>query len=202
MAKIGYTRKPDGQNRLPPSTLVPGRHDIAQRPPRPDSGRISNGSTRFWLLTPPSATRFQSHLPDDGRAVCTLFIFLRAKKIRQLKNDIIIGPPQHDTLKCFLDVDSFQGGSFNLSENICDLISFMFYCLNSPQGRRLIFCGCSGCSASTNAQLITISCFLDADSFTGFVKGPRRSFYNPTRFFARLVCKICISAAAILFPVQ
>ena len=61
MAKIGYTRKPDGQNRVPPSTLVPGRHLIGQRPPRPDSGRICNGSTRFWLLIPPSATRFQSH---------------------------------------------------------------------------------------------------------------------------------------------
>ena len=69
MAKIGYTRKPDGQNRVPPSTLVPGRHLIGQRPPRPDSGRISNGSTRFWLLIPPSATRFQSHLPDYGRAI-------------------------------------------------------------------------------------------------------------------------------------
>ena len=69
MAKIGYTRKPDGQNRVPPSTLVPGRHLIGQRPPRPDSGRISHGSTRFWLLTPPSATRFQSHLPDYGRAI-------------------------------------------------------------------------------------------------------------------------------------
>ena len=44
MAKTGYTRKPDGQNRVPPSTLVPGRHFIGQRPPRPDSGRISNGS--------------------------------------------------------------------------------------------------------------------------------------------------------------
>ena len=31
--------------------------------------------------------------------------------------------------------------------------------------------------------------FLDADSFTGFVKGPRRSCYNPTRFCARFVCK-------------
>ena len=69
MAKIGYTRKPDGQNRVPPSTLVPGRHLIGQRPPRPDSGRISNGSTRFWLLIPPSATRFRSHLPDYGRAI-------------------------------------------------------------------------------------------------------------------------------------
>ena len=69
MAKIGYTRKPDGQNRVPPSTLVPGRHLIGQRPPRPDSGRISNGSNRFWLLTPPSAIRFQSHLPDHGRAI-------------------------------------------------------------------------------------------------------------------------------------
>ena len=69
MAKIGYTRNPDGQNRVPPSTLVPGRHIIGQPPPRPDSGRISNGSTRFWLLIPPSATRFQSHLPDYGRAI-------------------------------------------------------------------------------------------------------------------------------------
>ena len=69
MANIGYTRKPDGQNRVPPSTLVPGRHLIGQRPPRPESGRISNGSTRFWLLAPPSATRFQSHLPDYGRAI-------------------------------------------------------------------------------------------------------------------------------------
>ena len=137
MAEIGYTRKPDGQNRVPPSTLVPGRHLIGQRPPRPDSGRISNGSTRFWLRTPPSATRFLSHLPDYGCAICTLFTFLRAKRIRQLKNYIIIAPPQHDTLRCFLDVDSFQGGSFNLSENISDLISFMFYRLNSPQGRRL-----------------------------------------------------------------
>ena len=50
---------------------------------------------------------------------------------------IIIAPPQHDTLRCFLYVDSFQGGSFNLSENISDLISFTFYRLNSPQGRRL-----------------------------------------------------------------
>ena len=69
MIKIGYTRNPDGQNRVPPSTLVPGCHLIGQRPPRPDSGRISNGSTRFWLLTPRSATRFQSHLPDYGRAI-------------------------------------------------------------------------------------------------------------------------------------
>ena len=69
MAKIGYTWKLDGQYRVPPSTLVPGRHLIGQRPPRPDSGRISNGSNRFWLLTPPSAIRFQSHLPDHGRAI-------------------------------------------------------------------------------------------------------------------------------------
>ena len=69
MAKIGCTRKPDGQNRVPRSTLVPGRHFIGQRPPRPDSGRISNGSTRFWLLNPPSATRFQSHLPVYGWAI-------------------------------------------------------------------------------------------------------------------------------------
>ena len=109
MVKIGYTRKPDGQNRVPFSTLVPGRHLIGQRPPKPDAGRISNGSTRFCLLTPPLATRFQLHLTDYGRAICTLFIFLRAKKIRQLQNYIIIAPPQHDTLRCFLDVDSFQG---------------------------------------------------------------------------------------------
>ena len=69
MAKIGYTRNPDGENRVPPSTLVPGRHLISQRPPRPDFGRIWNGSTRFWLLIPPSATRFQSNLPDYGRDI-------------------------------------------------------------------------------------------------------------------------------------
>ena len=69
MAKIGYTRKPDGQNRVPPSTLVPGRRLIGQRPPRPDSGRSCNGSTHFWLLIPQSSTRFQSHLPDYGRAI-------------------------------------------------------------------------------------------------------------------------------------
>ena len=135
MAKIGYTRKPDGQHRVPPSTLFPGRHLVGQRPPRPDSGRISNRSTRFWIFTPPSATRFQSHLPDYGRANCTLFVFLGAKR-RQLKKYIIIAPPQYDTLRCFLDVHSFQGGSFNLSQNISDLISFIFYCLNSPQGMR------------------------------------------------------------------
>ena len=39
--KIGYTRKPDGQNRVPPSTLIPGRHLIGQRPPRSDSGYSS-----------------------------------------------------------------------------------------------------------------------------------------------------------------
>ena len=37
-AKIGYTRKPDGQNRVPPSTLVPGRHLIGQTP----------AQTRLW----------------------------------------------------------------------------------------------------------------------------------------------------------
>ena len=91
----------------------------------------------------------------------------------------------------FLDVDSFQGGLFTLSKNISDIISFMFYCLNSPQGSvYLVFCGRSGCSASTDDEVITISCFLDADSFTGFVKGPRRSFYNPTRFSARFFVKL------------
>ena len=33
VAKIGYTRTTDGQNRVPPTTLVPGRHLIGQRPP-------------------------------------------------------------------------------------------------------------------------------------------------------------------------
>ena len=64
-----HPEKPDGQNQVPPATLVPGRHLIGQRPPRPDSGRILNGSTRFWLLIPPSATRFQSHLPDYDRVI-------------------------------------------------------------------------------------------------------------------------------------
>ena len=97
-------------------------------------------------------------------------------------------------------------------------------------GVYLVFCGCSDCGVSTDAELVTIpcllgansftefvkgpsrsfynptrfcvSCFLDSDSFTGFVKGPRRSFYNPTRICARIFCKNCISAAAVLFPVQ
>ena len=110
MAKIGYTRKPDGQNRVPLSTLVQGRHLIGQRPPRPDSGRTSNGSTRFYLLTPPSTTRFQSHLPDCRRAICTLFIFLRAKKVlHQLKNTLLWRLPnmtRWDVSRCRL----FSGG--------------------------------------------------------------------------------------------
>ena len=60
---------PMAKNRVPPPTLVPGRHLIGQRPPRPHSGRVWNWSTRFWLLIPPLATRFQSHLPDYGRAI-------------------------------------------------------------------------------------------------------------------------------------
>ena len=63
MAKIGYTRSPDGQKRVPPSTLVPVRHLIGQRPPRPDSGRILNGSTRFWLLTPHRLPDFNHTYP-------------------------------------------------------------------------------------------------------------------------------------------
>ena len=63
MAKIRYTWNHDGQKWVPPSTLVPGRHLIGQRPPRPNSGRIWNGSTRFWLLIPPSATRFNHTYP-------------------------------------------------------------------------------------------------------------------------------------------
>ena len=59
----------DGQNRALSSMLVPGRLRIGQRPPRPDTGRIPNGSTRFWLLAPPSATRCQLHLPDHGRPI-------------------------------------------------------------------------------------------------------------------------------------
>ena len=124
----------NGQNRIHPEARWPnpGTPSHATRL-WPDFKRVS-----LILAThPPSATRFQSHLPDYGRDICTVFTFLWAKKIRQLKNYIIIAPPQHDTLRCFLDVDSFQGGSFNLSENISDLISIKFYCLNSPQGRRL-----------------------------------------------------------------
>ena len=40
MAKIGYTRKPDRQNRVPLSTLVSGRHLIGQHQPRPDSASL------------------------------------------------------------------------------------------------------------------------------------------------------------------
>ena len=55
--------KSNGQNRVHPSTLVPGRHLIGQRPPRPDSGRIWNGSTRFCLLTPRRLPDFNHTYP-------------------------------------------------------------------------------------------------------------------------------------------
>ena len=160
MAKIGYTRKPDGQNRVPPSTIVPRCHLIGQRPPRPDSGRITNTDPPDSVYSPPIGYPI-SIIPDYGRAICTLFMFLRAKNIRQLKNYNIIAPPQHDTLRCFLDVDS-SGGVRSIFQKT-SLISFMFCCLNSPQVRRL---SCLlwlqyGCSASTDAELI-ISYFLDA----------------------------------------
>ena len=48
MAKIGYTRKPGGQNRVPPSTLVPGRILLANA--RPD----------------PTLAEFQTGPPDSG----------------------------------------------------------------------------------------------------------------------------------------
>ena len=49
MAKIGYTRKPDVQSRVPPSTLVPGRHLIGQNA-RPD----------------PTLAEFETGPPDSG----------------------------------------------------------------------------------------------------------------------------------------
>ena len=107
----------NGQNRVHPEARWPKPGTLFHASPRAPSYWPTPAQTRlwpdfkrvppFWLLTPPSATRFQSHLPDYGRAICTLFIFLRAKKKRQVKSYIIVAPPQHDTLNCFLNVDSF-----------------------------------------------------------------------------------------------
>ena len=148
MLKNSISDNNNGQNRVHPEARRPKPGAPFHASPRAPSYWPTPAQTPLWpnfkrvhpiLAThPSSAARFQSHLPDYGRAICTFFIFLRAKKGHKLKNcNIIIVPPQHDTLRCFLDVDSFQGSSSNLSENISDLISFMFYCLNSPQGRRL-----------------------------------------------------------------
>ena len=68
-------------------------------------------------------------------------LFVRSSYVEERKKYVslkitLLSPPQHETLICFLDVDSLQGGSFNLSENISDLISFIFYFLNSPQGKQ------------------------------------------------------------------
>ena len=49
MDKIGYTRKPDGQNRVPPSTLVPGRAILLANA-RPD----------------PTLAEFETGPPDSG----------------------------------------------------------------------------------------------------------------------------------------
>ena len=118
-----------------------------------------------------------------------------SEKLRHLKYYIIIAPPQRDKLICFLDVDSFQGVR-SIFQKTCLISSHLFSIVKIllRAGVYHVFRGCSGCSASTDAELI-ISCFLDADSFTGFVKGPRRSFSNPTRF----VRDMFISAADIRF---
>ena len=84
---------------------------------------------------------------------------------------------------------------FLMSSHSCSVVKILL-----RTGVYLVFCGCSGCSARTDTELTTISCFSDADSFTGFVKEQRWSLYNPTRFWARFSCKNCISAAAIMFP--
>ena len=117
-------------------------------------------------------------------------------------------------MRCFLDVADFQGGSLNLPANISDLlIHVQLSKFSSGQASILVFpwlqwLQCvDRCltrvtfrlwiATTPNAELITISCFLDADSCTGFVKVPRRSCYNPTRFCARFfLATFCISAPA------
>ena len=63
MVKIGYTRKPDGQNRVPPSTLVPRRQLIGQRPPRPDSGRFETGPPNRGYSSPHRLPDFNHTYP-------------------------------------------------------------------------------------------------------------------------------------------
>ena len=95
----------------------------------------------------------------------------------------------------FRGVRSMYQKIFLMSSHSCSVVKILL-----RTGVYLVFCGCSGCSARTDTELTTISCFSDADSFTGFVKEQRWSLYNPTRFWARFSCKNCISAAAIMFP--
>ena len=64
MAKIGYTRKPDGQYRVPPSMLVPGRHLIGQRPPRPDLAEYETG--------PPDSGYSSLHRLTDFNHTCPI----------------------------------------------------------------------------------------------------------------------------------
>ena len=81
MAKIGYTRKPDGQNRVHPEARWPKPGTPFHSSPRAPFYWSTPAQTRLWpnlkrvhpiLAThPPSATRFQSHLPDYGRAIRT-----------------------------------------------------------------------------------------------------------------------------------
>ena len=52
MAKIGYTRKPDGQNRVPPFTLVPGAILLAKARPDPTLAEFETGPPDSGYSTP------------------------------------------------------------------------------------------------------------------------------------------------------
>ena len=65
MAKIAYTRKPDGQKRVPPSTLVPGAILLANAHPDPTLAEFPTG--------PPDSGYSPPHrLPDFNHTYPTM----------------------------------------------------------------------------------------------------------------------------------
>ena len=139
----------NGQNRIHPEARWPKPGTPFHASPRAPSYWPTPAQTRLWpnfkRVHPILATHPPIHYPisiTPARLspgyLYALHIF-KSEKNTSAKNYIIIAPPQHDTLRCFLDVDSFQGGSFNLSENISDLISFLLSKFSSGQASILSF---------------------------------------------------------------
>ena len=63
MAKIGYTRKPDGQNRVPPFTLVPGAILLAKARPDPTLAEFETGPPDSGYSSPRRLPDFSHTYP-------------------------------------------------------------------------------------------------------------------------------------------
>ena len=86
MDKIGYTRKPDGQNRVPPSTLVPGRAILlANARPDPTLAEFETG--------PPDSGYSSPHrLPDfDHTYPIMAGLFIRPSAYTRTRHRVIAG---------------------------------------------------------------------------------------------------------------